>query len=113
MTARNHVPALRRLYGRQSSATLPTNWRDGLPDPASYYAGHIERLSRANGTGWAQGKCPFHDDRNASLSVNVTDAHGGWRCFAGCGGGDLVAFHSRLTGKPFKEAVADLLRGCE
>ena len=54
--------------------------------------------------------CPFHEDRNASLSVKVVDARGHWRCFAGCGAGDLVAFHMRRTGKAFQEAVADLLR---
>lgn len=86
------------------------DWRDRLPDPASYYSAHVVKLSRPNATGWAQGRCPFHDDGSASLSVQVTDSRGGWRCFAGCGGGDLVGFHMRRTGKPFKEAVADLLR---
>jgi hypothetical protein len=102
--------------GRQSkssaarAASLPNNWRDRLPDPASYYVGHVEKMSRPNATGWAQGQCPFHEDGNASLSVHVTDARGGWRCFAGCGGGDLVGFHMRRTGLAFRDAVADLLR---
>jgi hypothetical protein len=43
------------------------------------------------------------------MSVNLSES-GGWRCFAGCGSGDLVSFHSRITGKPFKDAVAELLR---
>lgn len=97
-------------YGKASTTRLPDNWRDRLPDPASYYAAHVAKLSRPNGTGWAQGTCPFHDDHNASLSVHVTDARGGWRCFAGCGGGDLVGFHMRRTGLAFRDAVADLLR---
>ena len=95
---------------RKGSGVLPANWRARLPDPARYYAGNVAKLSRANGSGWAQGACPFHEDRNASLSVHVDDARGGWRCFAGCGGGDLVGFHMRRTGKAFREAVADLLR---
>ena len=66
---------------------LPRNWRDRLPEPAAYYVRHVEKLSKPNVTGWAQGRCPFHDDSNASLSVNVGDARGGWRCFASCGGG--------------------------
>lgn len=92
-----------------SALYLPRDWRDKLPTPADYYAGHVDKLSHANATGWAQGRCPFHEDRHASLSVGVGTARGGWRCFASCGGGDLVGFHMRLTGLPFKQAVRDLL----
>lgn len=88
---------------------LPQTWRDRLPDPATYYAQRVEKLGKPNGFGWAQGKCPFHDDHEASLSVNVVSPKGGWLCFAGCGKGDLVAFHMRATGLPFPDAVADLL----
>lgn len=112
----NAIAGLRTLYGKGEatrkgwqSPTLPRDWRDRLPDPAHYYAQHVGKLSRPNGTGWAQGVCPFHEDRNASLSVKPSE-RGMWRCFAGCGGGDLVGFHMRLSGKPFKEAVADLVR---
>lgn len=94
---------------RGGEARVPANWRDRLPDPESYYRAHVAKLGKVNATGWAQGACPFHDDRNASLSVNLRDERGGWRCFAGCGGGDLVGFHMRQTGKPFKEAVTELL----
>jgi hypothetical protein len=96
--------------GQSATDRLPANWRAHLPEPATYFAAHVARLSRPNATGWAQGVCPLHDDRNASLSVNVTHARGGWRCFAGCGSGDLIGFHQRLTGKDFKAAVADLVR---
>lgn len=99
--------------GRQekhsANRSLPNNWRDRLPPPAVYYGAVIERLSRPNATGWAQGKCPLHDDSNASLSVHVSDERGCWRCFAGCGGGDMVSFHMRRTGLAFREAVRDLL----
>jgi DNA primase len=80
-----------------------------LPDPAAYYGQRIEKLSAPNAQGWAQGHCPLHDDGNASLSVNITGECGGWKCFAGCGQGDLLGFHERLTGLPFKQAVRDLL----
>ncbi len=95
------------LYGNGHGSRLPDNWRDRLPDPGSYYAKHVAKLGKAHGNGWAQGQCPFHDDRNASLSVNVE--HGAWKCFAGCGVGDMVAFHMRLTGLAFKEAARELL----
>ena len=99
---------LTALYG---GGKMPANWRDRLPDPATYYGARIGKLSRPNGDGWAQGVCPFHDDHDASLSVQVNSPHGGWRCFAGCGKGDMVAFHMRLRGCDFKQAVSELVRG--
>ena len=93
---------------RKTHARLPENWRERLPDPADYYAQHVVKLGRANAKGWAQGACPFHDDHEASLSVHVAGG-GGWRCFAGCGSGDLVSFHQRRSGLGFPDAVRDLL----
>lgn len=109
------ISGMRALYGKPEATgrasgwqppTMPKNWRDRLPDPLVYYASQIGKLTRPNGGGWAQGKCPFHEDKAASLSVN---AGGGWKCFAGCGKGDLVGFHQRRTGLAFAEAVRDLL----
>ncbi len=40
-------------------------------------------------------KCPFHDDRSASLSVHGPT--GRWKCHAGCGGGGLIEFESKLN----------------
>lgn len=94
-----------------SRGRLPLDWRDRLPDPASYYAQHVAKLGKPNALGWAQGQCPFHDDRNASLSVHVSDARGGWRCFASCGGGDLVGFQIKRTGQSFADAVRELIGG--
>ncbi len=91
------------------AASIPANWRQRLPDPAAYYAGRVEKLGAANPSGWAQGRCPFHKDREPSLSVNLYGERGGWRCFSGCGHGDLVSFHQRLTGLGFKQAVRSLL----
>ncbi|WP_084695936.1 CHC2 zinc finger domain-containing protein [Arenimonas donghaensis] len=90
---------------------LPRNWRERLPLPVAYYPTRLELLTRANPSGWAQARCPFHEDGTASLSVQMNDQRGGWRCFAGCGAGDLVAFHMRATGKGFRDAVLDLVRG--
>lgn len=99
----------RQVYGKNglNTARLPENWRERLPDPRSYYHERVAKLGKAQGDGWAQGQCPFHQDRNGSLSVNLS--HGGWMCFAGCDSGDLVSFHMRLTGRPFKAAVRALL----
>ncbi len=40
--------------------------------------------------------CCFHEDKNPSMSINVTD--GLWNCQAGCGGGDVITFLSRRQG---------------
>ena len=104
-----HVAGLRALYGRDKSSRLPDNWRDRLPDPAHYYAQHVAKLGKPNGTGYAQGLCPLHDDHDASLSVHVTGERGHFKCFA-CGErGDMVTFHRKRTGLDFVSAVRDLL----
>ncbi len=106
---RAYLATVSALYGSKPASRIPDNWRDRLPDPAIYYAQYVAKLGKANTNGWAQGVCPFHEDHNASLSVHVADARGGWRCFASCGGGDLVSFHQRLTGLDFKAAVRELI----
>lgn len=94
-------------YGKPTtSSRLPHDWRHRLPSPATYYS-TLDGLGRPNGSGWASVRCPFHEDRTASLSINLQ--HGGWRCHAGCGSGDWLGFHMKLSGKAFAEAVRDLL----
>lgn len=103
-------PEATLLHRGWQSPSLPRNWRDRLPSPAAYYGARVAELERLQGgDGWAQGRCPFHDDQQASLSVNLAGAKGGWRCLAGCGRGDMVAFHMRLTGIGFAQAVRDLM----
>lgn len=92
-----------------AQSALPDDWRERLPSPSSYYKRHVEKLAPVNSTGWAQGCCPFHEDRVASISVQLNGARGNWHCFAGCGAGDMVEFHQRATGLPFVRAVRDLL----
>jgi hypothetical protein len=40
------------------------------------------------------GLCPFHEDRNPSLSWQLDT--GLWTCFAGCGSGNTYQFAKRL-----------------
>src|SRR5947208_8007734 len=49
-------------------------------------------------------RCPFHDDREPSLSFNTE--RGVWRCHAGCGGGGLIDFEQKLNGGSREDAVA-------
>lgn len=123
-TGAQHMQNLRGLYGTpkatgstperkgwRSNPKAPHDWRDRLPDPAPYYGQRLTKMTRPNPEGWAQARCPFHDDKAASLSVHVTNPRGGWKCFAGCGSGDLVSFHMRLRGLAFPQARDELLRG--
>jgi hypothetical protein len=108
-SARGAKDYIRRPQYTRRTPRLPDDWRQRLPDPATYYRGVFERLGKMNAAGWSLVRCPFHPDQTASLSVQVVDARGGFTCFA-CGAkGDLLAFHMRRTGLPFRDAVADLI----
>lgn len=76
-----------------------------LPTPPDYYAQRLQLKRGANN--WARANCPFHEDSNPSLSVNMIT--GGYLCH-GCGsrGGDVLAFHRQVTGLGFKAAAQDL-----
>lgn len=80
--------------------------RGQLPDPSEYFARELGNLTGVARDGWASALCPFHEDRRPSLAVNLR--HGGWHCFAGCGRGDLLAFHQKKHGLSFIEAAKDL-----
>ncbi|TXI44138.1 MAG: hypothetical protein E6Q50_18015 [Lysobacter sp.] len=94
---------------RNAPKRLPARWRQRLPAPEAYYRQRIPSLGALRRDGWAQGLCPFHEDHHPSLSVQLDHPRGGWVCFAGCGRGDLIAFHMRLTTLPFVDAVRDLV----
>ncbi len=60
---------------------------------------------KKNGKGWF-GLCPFHDDKNPSLSI--TPSKNEWHCF-GCGaGGDVIRFVELFDRVDFREAVKRL-----
>src|SRR5271167_4650157 len=40
-------------------------------------------------------RCPFHQDRTPSMSVNMEK--GLWKCFASCGEGGLIAFEMKFS----------------
>lgn len=47
-------------------------------------------------------KCPFHEDKNPSLSIDLDK--GVWKCHAGCGAGsviDLLAMFEGVTPDQF------------
>src|SRR5262249_53567273 len=52
--------------------------------------------------------CPFHDDEHKSFSVfQGKDGKGWqWKCFAGCGEGDEIAFLRRWKGLSMSAAIS-------
>lgn len=92
--------------GRTHPGHLPQDWRERTPHPIRYYPMHVPSLSAPSAHGGAQGRCPLHDDEEASLNVNLNTGH--WQCQR-CGRGTLVDFHQRLTGKTWVDAVLDLI----
>lgn len=76
-------------------------------DYVSFYSGEGVRLQGDGAERTAL--CPFHDDRQTSLAVNVET--GLWTCYAGCGGGDAFSFYQRAHSADFpaaKTALAEL-----
>lgn len=68
------------------------------------FIGQYVALSR-NGDGY-NGCCPFHDDKNPSLTVDREK--GLWHCF-GCGaGGDVFDFLQKIENIDFQEALQQL-----
>jgi len=55
-------------------------------------------------------RCPFHDDRRGSLSVNVEK--GVWKCHAGCGQGGIMDFEKRFSNCDQAKAWANLAGIC-
>jgi putative DNA primase/helicase len=76
-------------------------------DISGFYKAELGELRPGN-NGNHQAICPFHDDTQPSLSVDLT--RGLFRCF-GCGAkGDVFNFFMRRHGCDFKAALHELAR---
>ena len=79
--------------------------KSALPSAPEYFADAGIAL-KGRGA-WRDAVCPFHDDTRPSLRVRVEN--GAFRCMAcGAHGGDVLAFHRKLTGKGFIDAAREL-----
>lgn len=79
--------------------------RDLLPTPAKYYSQQFKNFRIKSE--WVKVCCPFHDDHNPSLNVNLV--FGGFRCFAcGAHGCDVLAFQMQRYKQSFKQAAIAL-----
>lgn len=94
-----------------TAAPSPTNNRDKI---ASFPAAHVRTFFAYHlGASLPRRdqvmlKCPFHDDRTASLSANL--AHGAWKCHGGCGEGGLVDFEMKKSDCDRETAKANIAR---
>lgn len=80
--------------------------RNLLPPVDSYYRLQLPGLKVKSGD-WSQTRCCFHEEKHASLSVNLIS--GAYKCFAcGAAGGDIIAFHRARYQMTFVEAAKDL-----
>ena len=66
------------------------------------YFEHYFPNVRPRENGEASIRCPFHADKNPSCSISLTK--GQWYCYAGCGGGGIIAFELRKNGGSWEEA---------
>lgn len=75
--------------------------------PERYYK-EIAKLAiiHENDNEWGA-RCPFHEDKKKSFSVNR--ATGAWICYGACGeGGGIVKYHARLLKMSEEDALVDL-----
>lgn len=93
---------------------MPNDRRDAILASINferYFAEHGLRYESGSGDE-RRARCPFHDDRNPSFSVNVST--GKWRCFSpACGSqGDLFAYHQKRYRVDFITALRELESFC-
>ncbi len=74
-------------------------------DKSKFYQGLVPSL-KINGKSEALGLCPFHDDHNPSLSVNIES--GLFRCFSCDAKGDVFAFYERFKDVDFPTALREM-----
>lgn len=70
----------------------------------SVYGGLLN--AKPSGDGWMLACCPFHEDGNPSFGYNTQTGH--WRCFSGCGQGDVFGYLMRRDDRSFKEVISGL-----
>ena len=78
---------------------------DRLVDYRSEYTQYVKRAKITGDQ--LIGLCPFHDDKNNSLSVNLKT--GQWHCFAEDRGGNFTQFYAEINGLDTKEAYKQIL----
>lgn len=75
-----------------------------LPDARTFYCGYGFTIRGSKG--WQMVRCPFHDDKHASMGVNRE--HGGFICHACGASGDMIGFYMQYHRVNFKDACKAL-----
>ena len=80
-------------------------------DFSPFYRRFLPDLDTSRDT--IQTLCPFHDDRQPSLSVNLRGRHAGsWCCFGACGErGSFLDFYAKRHGMDCRTQFRDVLTG--
>lgn len=80
-------------------------------DFSPFYRRFIPDLPTERDT--AQALCPFHDDRQPSLSIHLRGKHAGsWRCFGACGErGSFLDFYAKQHGLDCRTEFREVLSG--
>ena len=105
---RNHLSALKQ---ESVSTRRPTPKaergqvnKSRLLSPSDFYRQFDITLK--GGQGWQMVKCPFHDDKHASMGVNRE--HGGYKCHACGASGDAIGFYMQWHSVSFIDACRAL-----
>ena len=111
MTDSSYFRAFKRLCGRLHPGDTENRGHrisrhERFPGTVAYYQRHYpDEISASKG--WVTVICPFHNDKNPSLSINLDS--GGFYCHAcRASGGNVIEFHRKLKGISFTEAAKDL-----
>ena len=99
------TPRRTAFSGQRTGQRFGLN-RSLLPPAIEYY--RDSNSMKLIGTGeWRSSLCPFHDDSQPSLRINIKG--GGYKCMVcEAKGGDVIAFHMARHGLPFIEACKAL-----
>lgn len=76
-------------------------------DFREFYNSEIEKLSATKNNGQAIGLCPFHQDSNPSLSVNIEN--GLFKCFGCHTEGDVFNFYMKRYDVDFKRGLEKII----
>jgi DNA primase len=74
--------------------------------PSAFETGGVRKITSSRYPNH-MGLCPFHNDRNPSFSFNAES--GLWKCFAGCGHGNLFDFYGKILGIDPKQDFRKLI----
>lgn len=103
----NSPSGWRQSYG--SHLTLKGTLMEGI-NIEGYYSKRLGTLNNTSKVSTEKmARCPFHDDKEPSLSINIST--GLWFCHGTCRtGGNLLEFEAKLTNRTNKEAYASLCK---